>query len=1330
MDKGTRNTIERSTQQARKLLDEDFTSQLEGTFDVLRGGTIAENGGAHLSTRQAFQRDKIVAAIEHKRATGMTSAEAVADYVRDAAFTTINRFVALKMLEARELMQECITKGDQSVGYREFCGMAPGLALLPDAAGYRLYIESLFDELSTEVKVLFDRRDAASVLWPKRQSFEALLDVFNTSELTAVWGEDETIGWVYQYFNSSDERREMRESHAPKTSRELAVRNQFFTPRYVVEFLVQNTLAALWVEMSGGQSALRDCPLLLPRVVSQPRTRKDPRDIRVLDPACGSGHFLLCSFDVLASIYQEAWADHDSPKSLETGRTLREDFPSNTDLGRDLPRLILEYNLYGIDIDARCAQIAALALWMRAQRAWNDSKLPRGRRPAIIRTNIVIAEPIPAGSDTREAFISELGPDLGRVADALFRRLDLAGEAGSLLEIHEWFRSEIRQALGDFGELFAQSDQERWQKAESLLLERLRAFAVEANAKTEWRRSLFVADAMRGLAFVDVTRKSFDVVLMNPPFGDSTPRAREACGAELAAAANDIGGAFVLTAKRRWAPQGCIGVLSSTTLWFKPTVADWRRETLLDGAYAIRAAAHLGGDVLDGATVSASATIVDRVADHEHAAFVRLLFEVDKTRRLLDAVSAFRAQRHDELVFQVRPAEFRAFRGAPLAYWISEGLRFRLASLPPLEGNGAEVRQGVATADDPRFVLAWWEVPIDEIGLKRGWAPYAKGSEYSPYWDDITWVIRWEDDGREVRAFERSYPRSTSYFGRAGVTYPARSVLGFNPRAFPADTAFSNMGSVAFPIKVDARALLGYLASRPLEYVLSFSNGSLQGKKGAYPNHYEVGQIKDLPWPAWRPESLALLESKGDGLATAAMRLQLEDETTHQYDGRPGLGSRSSAREVAEESIQRRAALVAEVRLARVDVDRVVASELGFDSKDIEEMQREFERCENATTGPWSPSFGAMSPDALRVEAERLVSELFGFAIGRFDIRPAISGKQVAGRSSAFEALPQGTPAMLKGDLSADYPITVPIDGVLVLDTGSGRDIERALRGVTTAIWAEDSARMEQELAALLGSDDLRSYFARSGQAGFFGRHLTHYAKSRRTAPVYWSIGTASGAYTIFLHYPRLRRDTIFLLLQDCVEPKLAHELRLLDESRHDAGSSPTVQQRRDLATKQAFTDELRTFTHELKRVAPLWKPNLSDGVPINFALLWRLVPHHKTWQKGLKATWDDLCAAEYDWAHLALHLWPERVVPKCATDRTLAIAHGLEDVFWVEGADGKWKPRPAPTRPVDELVRERTSTAVKAALKSLLEAPVANANGSRRRGRSAANTFADGETH
>ena len=206
-------------------------------------------------------------------------------------------------------------------------------------------------------------------------------------------------------------------------------------------------------------------------------------------------------------------------------------------------------------------------------------------------------------------------------------------------------------------------------------------------------------------------------------------------------------------------------------------------------------------------------------------------------------------------------------------------------------------------------------------------------------------------------------------------------------------------------------------------------------------------------------------------------------------------------------------------------------------------------------------------------------------------------------------------------------------------------------------------------------------------------------------------------------------KDTIYKVQNDWVSPKLAHEERKLDSLRRELAEGPKALERRALAEQETFVEELRGFLEDLKDVAPLWSPNLDDGVIINFAPLWRLVPHRKSWQKELKGTWDDLCAGHYDWAHLAMHLWPERVVPKCASDRSLAIAHGLESFFWVDEGDGKWKPRRVLARQLDELVRERTSVAVKAALKSLLEASAANGNGGRGRGRvrRVANAVADG---
>jgi hypothetical protein len=641
MDKSVRNAIEQATQQARKLLDEDFSSQLEGTFDVSRPGVIASKGGAHLSAAQHGQRDKIVGAIEHKRASGMTAEQAVTDYVRDAAFTTLNRFVALKMLEARELVQECITKGEQSAGYQEFCGMAPGVALLPDAAGYRLYIECLFDEFSTEIKVLFDRRDAASVLWPKRQTFEALLAILNTQELSGVWAEDETIGWVYQFFNSGEERRQMRDdSPAPRNSRELAVRNQFFTPRYVVQFLTDNTLGRLWLEMHGPETQLtKICEYLVRSSDESVKSRKriDPRDLRILDPACGSGHFLLYSFDLLLIIYEEAWsAEGMTASNGAAARTLRDDYSDLIELHRAVPRLIVEKNLCGVDIDPRCAQIAALALWLRAQRAWKDYGVPASDRPRIHRTHVVLAEPMPGDAGLVDEFAARLDPPLLR---DLFKRIvaesRLAGELGVLLKLE----SGIATALGKARELFGKQregsdflpgmepalkqgvldlsgidDDGFFHEAEAWIVEALRSFAEATIGEAGVRRRLFAGDAAQGIALIDLVRTRFDVVLMNPPFGSCSLAAKDEFDSTYPRTKNDIYAAFVERGIQILRPHGLLGAITSRTGFFLSTFQKWREEILLREAVPI-VFADLGNGVLDSAMVEVAAYCFEKSGD-------------------------------------------------------------------------------------------------------------------------------------------------------------------------------------------------------------------------------------------------------------------------------------------------------------------------------------------------------------------------------------------------------------------------------------------------------------------------------------------------------------------------------------------------------------------------------------------------------------------------------------------------------------------------------------------------------------------------------------------
>ena len=338
---------------------------------------------------------------------------------------------------------------------------------------------------------------------------------------------------------------------------------------------------------------------------------------------------------------------------------------------------------------------------------------------------------------------------------------------------------------------------------------------------------------------------------------------------------------------------------------------------------------------------------------------------------------------------------------------------------------------------------------------------------------------------------------------------------------------------------------------------------------------------------------------------------------------------------------------------------------------------------------------------------EVLVSYALGCVFGRWDIRCAYSAPLSTENNDLFDPLPNPSSGALKdgiAQLSYDYPIRVTYEGIIVDDPGHPDDIEDRINAVLQLLWPTSRDRTANEITEFLNSSSpsLNAWIRQS----LFNYHISIYSGSRRKAPIYWQLGTPSVSYSVWLYYHRFTKDTFYNVLNDYVTPKLQHEERKLTSLVQTAGPNPTASQRKEIAEQEAFVEELRIFREEVARIAPLWNPDFNDGVIINFAPLWRLVPHHRAWQKECKDCWDKLVAGDYDWSHLAMHLWPERVVPKCAKDRSLAIAHGLEDVFWIEGSDGKWQPKKVDKAVVDTLIAERTSPAVKEALHNLLHAP------------------------
>ncbi len=365
------------------------------------------------------------------------------------------------------------------------------------------------------------------------------------------------------------------------------------------------------------------------------RPRQDPRDLRVLDPACGSGHFLLYAFDLLLVIYEEAWGDPAAPKSTATGWTLRHDYPSLEALRRELPALILRHNLHGVDIDPRCAQIACVALWMRAQRAFRDFGVVRAERPRIRRANVVVAEPMPGDGALVDAFASTLDPPLlGILFKKIVAEMRFAGDLGLLLKIETALASAVSHAREQFSareKACAQAvlpgfelepmqaeldfsgidDRQFFEEAENRIGEALRRFAGLAAGNAGVRRRLFKEDAEQGLGLIELAERRYDVVLMNPPFGAGSMAAKAAFEAAYPKTKNDVYAAFVERGIELLHPKARLGAITSRTGFFLSSFQKWREEILLAKAPPA-VFADLGYGVLDSAMVEVAAYCLEK----------------------------------------------------------------------------------------------------------------------------------------------------------------------------------------------------------------------------------------------------------------------------------------------------------------------------------------------------------------------------------------------------------------------------------------------------------------------------------------------------------------------------------------------------------------------------------------------------------------------------------------------------------------------------------------------------------------------------------------------
>lgn len=420
------------------------------------------------------------------------------------------------------------------------------------------------------------------------------------------------------------------------------------------------------------------------------------------------------------------------------------------------------------------------------------------------------------------------------------------------------------------------------------------------------------------------------------------------------------------------------------------------------------------------------------------------------------------------------------------------------------------------------------------------------------------------------------------------------------------------------------------------------------------------GTVSKLPHPTL-PDNLKTFLSEQTVLNYRLIQAVFEREETSLYFTGPASTSGTllsdSIGAVLVQFVQNKAAHLASL----AQINEQVYDQFGITS---EEQTHIREIINNEEARPEGTVFNVTE----RELAEGVFSWLVGVAFGRWDVMLAHHPERIPVRDDIFAPLPAQSPASLHMEGLLEYPVPLRMDGLAVVEGGDPADLMRCIRATLRYLYRDKADAIEGELAGFLGVDDLTDYLNQPNR--FFAAHLAQYTQNKRTAPIYWPLSVPSGRYTVWVYYPRLNDQTLYRIVSDYVKPKRA---ALTDDMRRlQASGNPTDKDRRLLADYQSLRGELEQMEADLLRIADLpYRPNHDDGVLLTAAPLHGFFRNRK-WQQATEAAWQELQRGDYDWAHLTLPIWSERVRDKCKTDLSMAIAHGLEDTCSVKPKEKK----------------------------------------------------------
>ena len=1132
-------------------------------------GDVTVIAGQAWPSKVSGQRDQL---IERIRKDGFEhTMEAV-------AYTWFNRFAALRYLELHDYLGH---------GHRALSSLAGGLPdilthatdLSNDLPGlnatkvtelklagnrdgelYRMLLVAQCNALSRAMPFLFERIDDDSeLLLPDNLLRSDSVIAKLVAEIPEEdWAEVEIIGWLYQFYIS--EKKDQVIGKVVK-SEDIPAATQLFTPNWIVQYLVQNSVGRLWL-MANPQSTLAgEWPYYItpaeqtPEVqaqldaIIQTRVREDgdtlnPESITVLDPACGSGHILVVAYDVLKAIY------------LERGYQ-----------PRAIPRLILEKNLYGLDIDDRAAQMAGFALLMKARaddrRLFTATDDAGNLQPPKL--NVLSLQ------ESKGLNVGELATHLGpfnvqrATIAALLEIFEHAKTFGSLIQIpyslnmHLSVLPQVLALVKQSGDMYASA------AADDLLplVQQAKLLAMQ-----------------------------FDAVVANPPFMGSkylTPILKDYLKFSYKGYEKDLFSAFMIRNLTLTNAAGYVGFMSPFVWMFISSYEDLRKHFIADATISslIQLEYNASGEV----RVPLCTFVIGKTHIKKYlSSFVRLTDFPGQDVQQEKTLQAI-ANNNCGWFFRIKPDDFTKIPGSPIAYWISDSFQNTFALNRSLI-DFVDVRQGLATSNNGKFVRFWFEVSISKIGTKCSsaqdakeshckWFPFNKGGDYRKWYGNLEHVVNWEDDGREIKANILSqYPylktpefvaKNPQFYFRECASWSAISSSNFSCRYYPKGSIFSHAGMAAFSNEIDMPVILAYLNSSIVGQFLKVISPTL---------NYGAGEISKLPFSIL--ETSAVTENGEKCIALAKQDWDLNEVSMDFLKPPIFEGIRKSqSLEVNWQSWN---------HVARSNIEQMVSLETANNVAFINAYGLQSE------LSPEVPESQITLASADREkDSRRLISYAIGCMMGRYSLdKPGLIYAHAG--NVGFEP---GRYATFPADADGIVPIT---DELWFAD-----DAPIRIREFLRTVWGPDT--LEENMAWLAESlgtkasetpdETIRRYVADR----FFKDHLQTYKKR----PIYWLFSSGKqGAFQALVYLHRYHEGTLARLRAEYVVPLTGKIQSRIEMLQKDAAAASSTAARNKLAKEveklKKKHAELLAYDEQLRHYADMRiNLNLDDGVKVNY---------------------------------------------------------------------------------------------------------------------------------